>query len=64
MSITQINIWCCEACPYQAVSVAKDVGAYSDPVVVPPQDEQWEFLVINGKERHVCPSCFKKHAGD
>ena len=59
MSITQINIWCCEACPYQAVSVVKDVEAYSEPVVMPPDDDTWGYRTIDGKERYVCPVCLK-----
>ena len=61
--ITQINIWSCEDCPYQSVSVTKDVVAYSDPVVVPPEAEIWGSTVIDGKELHICPSCLKNLRG-
>ena len=63
MSITQINIWRCEDCPYQSVSVMQDVKAYSELVVVPPDEETWGSTVIDGKELHICPSCLKNLKG-
>lgn len=65
MSITQINVWCCEVCPYQAVSVTHDVRAYSDPVVTPPNDIPWGFIVRDRAERDraermACPHCLAK----
>jgi ribosomal protein L37AE/L43A len=56
MPIFQTNVWVCEICN-KCESTSEEVGPYSDPVVIPPNGIEWEYIKRNGKELLACPKC-------
>jgi ribosomal protein L37AE/L43A len=63
MAIYQTNIWICEVCGKQSVTV-EEVSPYSDPVVAPPKGEEWEYVGEFPNELLACPECVKKGRRD
>ena len=52
-----MNLWCCEICPKKYTTV-EEVGMWSDPVVaLPPEEGEWGYKIIDGKEKFACPNC-------
>jgi len=60
MSIIQTNTWTCEICGKVSVDT-HEVWLYSDPVVKPPNDENWYHVGEFFKEKLACPKCVKKY---
>ena len=56
MPIRQVNIWVCEVCGHESSTVTA-TEPYSDPVVTPPEGEEWPYIIQNGRELLACPSC-------
>ena len=56
MPVFQTNLWVCEGCGVVA-STARETSPYGDPVVAPPEGEQWEYVSKDGAELLVCPDC-------
>ena len=56
MPVYQINVWVCEVCN-RVGKTAAETFPYSDPVVVPPDHEDWEYIGERGAELLACPSC-------
>jgi len=54
--VTQINVFVCEICYEESVTVNKGVDIWSDPTVIPPEGEEWGHV----GERFVCPTCLVK----
>ena len=61
MTIYQTNLWICEVCGKQSVKV-EEVAPYDDPVVCPPNGEEWEYVGEAPDEKLACPECVEKHA--
>ena len=59
MSVKQINIWECELCDKMETTIT-NTSPYSDPVVVPLNQEEWGYIDKDGKEIHVCPKCLRE----
>jgi len=60
MPILQVNIWICENCGITSTTT-EETSQYSDPVIMPPKGEVWDYIVKNEKELFVCGECFEKH---
>ncbi len=58
MPIYQVNIWVCEVCN-KTVSTAEETSPYSDPVIVPPNDEEWDYVGDHPDEKLACPNCVR-----
>lgn len=56
MPVYQNNLWICEVCG-RCESTVYETSPYSDPVVAPPNGEEWEYVISDGKELLACPSC-------
>jgi hypothetical protein len=59
MPVYQINVFVCEVCS-KSVSTTKETSPYSDPVVVPPNNEKWEYIGESPNEKLACDDCFTK----
>jgi len=64
MGIIQINLWSCENCNHKENTVLLDLTPYSDPVISPPNNLEWKYLEVNGKELLCCPECVSKLTRD
>jgi hypothetical protein len=65
MSIRAIFLFTCEICGHSSATIKDDCGIYDDPVVSPPNDENWDYITtINSWgeniERLACPECIKR----
>jgi hypothetical protein len=56
MPVYQTNIWICEICG-KIISVTEETTPYSDPVVVPPTDIDWNYVGEFPNEKLSCPDC-------
>jgi rubrerythrin len=59
MPVYQINVWVCEVCG-KVLSTIKEASPYSDPVVVPPNYIEWEYVGEPPNEKLACPECYAK----
>jgi len=60
MPVYQTNLWICEVCG-GVDSTIEETSPYSDPVVRPPNGEEWGFTK---EDLLACPECFKKAQGE
>ena len=60
MAIYQTNVWTCEICGYISFN-SFEVGMYDDPVICPPDNEEWDFVGDWPNEKLACPDCLKNH---
>jgi len=51
-----LNIWTCENCGIISVTTEK-TSPYSDPIVLPPNDEEWDYIGEFPNEKLCCPKC-------
>ena len=56
MPIYQTNIWICERCG-ATDSETMEADFYSDPVVSPPGNRNWDYHKIDGEHLLCCPVC-------
>lgn len=61
MPVCQLNFWTCEICLKIAVT-EQEVCPYSDPLICPPNDAEWDYIKKQDKELLACPACIKAHA--
>jgi|GEM_PF-3469167 hypothetical protein len=61
MTIYQTNLWICEVCGKHSATV-EEVTPHSDPVVYPPDGEEWEYVGEFPNELLACPECVEKAA--
>ena len=63
MAIYQTNVFVCEKCD-RIQSKTTKVSLYDSWLVNPPEDEDWDYTLINGKEVLICPDCLFKELSD
>jgi hypothetical protein len=56
MPIYQTNLWICEICG-RISSTTEEVSPYDDPVINPPNREEWDYIYENGNEKLICDHC-------
>lgn len=57
--IIQVNIWICEKCGKLETTIDQS-DIYSDPIVLPPNNEKWDYIEVDGKELLCCQDCLEK----
>jgi hypothetical protein len=59
MPVVYVGIFVCEVCS-KTSTVTDEILPYSDPIIAPPNDEEWNYVKMNGKELLCCPECYKR----
>ena len=60
MSVFQVNVWVCDVCG-KTETTFEETSPYSDPVVIPPNDKNWDYL---DDERLACQECLENYEHD
>lgn len=56
--IVQLTTWQCDIC-LNSITATKEVSMYDDPVIVPPDNRQWDYVDIEDQSLLACPDCLE-----